>query len=172
MGCVRKYLKRVLTDKSKPRKVVQILSDKEWDEVTRVVLAYEDSLGGVPPSYYRYYAMVFTPNDVKVEVMWYDGLLATYEQAISNQEFVRLKDMLKGQKIRKVQNVDYGMTSYFNGVISLMKGDEMLFLAYIHGNNRGTDGDLSFDGFLFESAYMVFPWLEKKFDELLEDSYI
>ena len=171
MGYVRKYLRRLLTDKSEPREVVQILSDEEWDEVTRVALGFEDSLG-VPPEYYRGYAMVFTPNDVEIKVMSYVGLLATYKQGISNQEFVRLKDMLKGQKIRKVQNVDYGMTGGSSGAISLMKGDEMLFLAHIHGNNRVTDGDLSFDGFLFESAYMVFPWLERKLDKLVDGTYI
>ena len=172
MGFVRKYVRRLLTDKSEPREVVQMLSDEEWDKVTRVAFGYEDSLGG-PPEYMRSYAMVFTPNNVEIKVMSpYNGLLATYEQAISNQKFVRLKDMLKGQKIRKVQNVDYGMTGSFDGAISLMKGDEMLFLAYIHGNDKVTDGNLSFDGFLFESAYMVFPWLERKLDKLVQDTYI
>lgn len=172
MGYVRKFLRRLLTDKSEPREVVQMLSDEEWDEVTRVAMSFEEPLG-VSPEYCRSYAMVFTPNNIEIMVMSpYVGLLATYVQAISNQKFVRLKDMLKGQKIRKVQKVDYGMTDGFDGAISLMKGDEMLFLASIHGNNGVTDGDLSFDGFLFESAYMVFPGLERKLDKLVQDTYI
>ena len=172
MGYVRKFLRRLLTDKSEPREVVQMLSDKEWDEVTRIAMGFEESLG-VSPEYSRSYAMVFTPNNVEIMVMSpYVGLLATYVQAISNQKFTRLKDMLKRQNIRKVQNVDSGMLGGFDCGISLMKGDEMLFLANIHGNDRVTDGDLSFDGFLFESAYMVFPWLERKLDKLVEDTYI
>ena len=86
MGYVRKFLRRLLTDKSEPREVVQVLSDKEWDEVTRVAMGFEESLG-VSPEYSRSYTMVFTPKDVEIMVMSpYVGLLATYVQAISNQK--------------------------------------------------------------------------------------
>ena len=164
----RAYLRRLLTDKSEPRKVVQMVSDKDWGEATCVLMGYDDA--SVAPEYHRSYSMMFSQTHIKIEVVSYGRTLAADEHAISCDEFASLKNLLRGQRIRKVQKQDSGMTGGSGGYLSLMKGGELLFSAYIYGNYRVIDGDLSFDGFLFESAYSTFPWLEAKIEELVKRS--
>ena len=165
----KKYLRHLLTDKSEPRQVVQMISASEWEEVTKVILGFRNA--SVPPEYHRSYSMTFSPNNSKIEVASYDMILVTYEHAISCDEFVRLKDTLRRQRIRKVRKKDSGMTGGFGGYVCLKMEDEFLFSAYIYGNSGITDGDLSFDGFLFESAYSAFPWLEGKIEEMVKRSF-
>ena len=162
------YLRKLLRDKSEPRTAIQEVSAQEWIEVTGLALGYNDA--SVRPEYHRSYTLTFTPDEVTIRVMSYDRILACYTEKVPVGKFVQLKELLKRQNIRKVEERDSGMTGGSGGYVSLMRGDDMLFTAYIYGNQRTTDGNLSFDGFLFESAFSIFPWLEEKIDELVASS--
>lgn len=157
------YLRGLLKEKSESRTVIQEVSMQEWNEVTGVVLGYDDA----SVRHHRSYTMPFTPDEVTIRVMSYDRILACYTEGVPDGKFVQLKELLKRQNIRKVEKRDSGMTGGSGGYVALMRGDDMLFTAYIYGNQWTTDGNLSFDGFLFESASSSFPWLEEKVDELV-----
>ena len=157
------YLRKLLKDKSGLRAVVQEVSMQDWSEVTGLVLGYNDA----SVSLHRSYSMAFTSAEVNVEVMSYDRTLSCYAENISDEQFAQLKELLRRQNIRKVEELDSGMTGGLGGYISLMKGNDMLFSAYIYGNQWATDGNLSFDGFLFDAPFSIFPWLEEKISELV-----
>ena len=159
----REYLRKLLKDKSELRTMVQEVSMREWNEVTDLALGYNDA----SVKYHRSYSMTFTSTEVNVKVMSHDRILACYAENISDEQFAQLKELLRRQNIRKVEEQDSGMTGGSGGYISLMKGNYMLFSAYIYGNQWTTDGNLSFDGFLFDAPFSIFPWLEEKISELV-----
>lgn len=164
----RECVRRLLKDKSEPRKVVQMLSDQEWDKVTNIVMGFKDA--SVAPEYHRSYSMEFTEMGMKVKVFSYGKVLNSYSNVMLDGKFEELKNILKKQRIRRVEESYSGMTGGFGGYISLMKDNEVFFSAWIYGNQRVSEGDLSFDGFLFDAPYSVFPWLENIIESLIEST--
>ena len=165
MGFDKDNLRRFLKDKSEPRKVVQMLSEQEWAEVTSVELGLNDA--SIPPQYHRSYSMIFTAETIKVEVVSYGKLLATYMTVVPYGKFIELKDILIGQRLRKVEKLNFGMCGGLGGYVILKRWEEILLSAYISGNSMLSEGDLSFDGFLFEAVCVVFPWLEEMVADMI-----
>ena len=166
MRIEKEYLRRLLTDKSESRNVVQILSELEWDRITSVELGFDDA--SVPPRCHRSYSMIFTADSVKVNIVSYGRLLAAFMTMIPYGKYVELKSVLKEQNIRRVESVDIGLCGGSGGYITLKRWEEVLFSAHISGNKMVSEGNLAFDGFLFDAAYKVFPWLENTINEMVE----
>lgn len=168
MGANKEYLRKLLVDKSS-RPVIRLISPYEWEKAACVILRFEDA--SLPPEGHRSFSMQFTPNDIKIEVDSYGHILASYKEDITLEKFMILKCRLSTQNIGMTEDVHSGKAGGCGGSITLKNEyNGKMFYAYTYGNCWETEGNLTFDGFLFEAAYTTFPWLEDKIEELVNGS--
>ena len=142
------------------------ITDGDWSETTKVVYRFGDR--SVVPDYHRSYTVSVSAKEISISIDSYGTTLLERKYPNTAEAFLSFTNELAKKEIKKHKEVeDNGCSGGTTQYLSLYKGDECYFSAYVY-NCSGKSGTLTLPP---GTAELICRQLPENLDALIHSTY-